>query len=225
MLDALVDFSHTRLSWRRPVTDYAKVRWLLSAVMRNRYEFINPRVLEREYLDMGCGPNVHMHTINLDWEWHPKIDVVWDVTKSLPVADGSLKGIFTEHMLEHLPLQETYKVLERCRRALQPGGTIRVVVPNLSVYVDGYRERKALPYADTDAIFDGECYTPAMSVNRIMRLHGHQFIYDFETMRALLERSGFHEIREETFQRGRDPQLLLDTPMRAVESLYVEAST
>jgi len=36
----------------------------------------------------------------------------------------------------------------------------------------------------------------AISINRIMRAHGHRFIYDYETMNAALERSGFINITQ-----------------------------
>jgi hypothetical protein len=62
-----------------------------------------------------------------------------------------------------------------------------------------------------------------MGVNRIMHSHGHQFIYDFETLRLMLGRVGFEEVSKVSFMRGSDDRLLLDTPRRAVESLYVEA--
>ena len=63
-----------------------------------------------------------------------------------------------------------------------------------------------------------------MRVNRIFREHGHLFIYDFDTMRQLMERNGFVSIKKETYRSGRLPALLRDTEHRAHESLYVEAS-
>jgi hypothetical protein len=62
-----------------------------------------------------------------------------------------------------------------------------------------------------------------MSVNRIFREHGHQFIYDFSTMAAMLEKTGFVGVRKARFGDGANPSLILDTPGRVVESLYVEA--
>ena len=62
-----------------------------------------------------------------------------------------------------------------------------------------------------------------ISVNRIFRSHGHQFIYDFATLHLLLKKAGFTKIYQETFAKGNDPRLLIDRSDRAIESLYVEA--
>ena len=45
----------------------------------------------------------------------------------------------------------------------------------------------------------------------------------FDLLAALLEHSGFVRPAQRAFGEGRDPVLLVDTPARACESLYVEA--
>jgi hypothetical protein len=67
-----------------------------------------------------------------------------------------------------------------------------------------------------------------MSVNRLFYdqrglRFGHNFIYDFETLRLLLDAAGFVEIEQHGFGSGRDPVLVVDDELRRVESLYVEA--
>ena len=78
-----------------------------------------------------------------------------------------------------------------------------------------------MPYASGDARC--EIYSPAMSVNRIFRDHGHQSIYDFPTMAAMLQRVGFVEIQKVSFGYGAVESLILDSEARAIKSLYVEA--
>src|SRR5262249_2376228 len=103
------------------------------------------------------------------------------------------------------------------------------IVPDFQIYVDGYNLfRKtgelSMPYGSEDAREreDG-IYSPVMSVNRIFRSHGHQFIYDFPTMAVMLKKAGFINIAKVYFGHGANQSLILDTPSRAVESLYVEA--
>jgi hypothetical protein len=79
-----------------------------------------------------------------------------------------------------------------------------------------------MPYMHDDAREDG-LYSPVMSVNRVFREHGHQFIYDFPILAAMLDKVGFTQVRKVSFRTGADPSLLLDTPHRAIESLYIEA--
>jgi predicted SAM-dependent methyltransferase len=202
---------------------------LLAALFRNRSGHINQgNVKTKNYLDIGCGPNPHEQFINLDYGWHPQVDICWDVTKGIPLSDNAVNGIYSEHCIEHLPFESIDFVMQECHRVLQPGGTVRLIVPDGELYLTRYvhilREGSGLrlPYADGDP-FDG-IYSPIVSVNRIFRAHGHLFIYDFDLLQQLLQRNGFVEIKKETFGSGRDSRLLIDSESRAVESLYVEAS-
>jgi hypothetical protein len=54
---ARMDFSKSLFSWRRPLSDYSKMRWLLSRVRRNNCFFV-PKVGPGAYLNVGCGENV-----------------------------------------------------------------------------------------------------------------------------------------------------------------------
>lgn len=223
-----MEFRHTRFSLTRPLRSYSKVQNLISQVKRNRPGQVSAAIeKKKDYLDIGCGPQMHAHCLNLDYSWREGIDLCWDVTRGLPLPSASLKGIFSEHCLEHLPFGAVPEVLAECWRVLKPGGTLRVVVPDGELYLRGYAAIAdgtplRLPYADGDE-WQG-IYTPMMSVNRIFRDHGHLFIYDFETLQRLLARAGFVQIAKQALHQGTDPALLLDTPSRAEESLRIEAS-
>jgi predicted SAM-dependent methyltransferase len=220
-------FSNTKLSPKRSIKSYAKVQALITAVIRNR-AFLFKSIEDKEYLDLGCGPNTHSEFINFDYSWHPGVDICWDVTRGLPLLSQSVKGIFTEHCLEHLTLETTDYVLKECWRVLRPGGTIRIVVPDGELYLTNYTRIISgavgikLPYAECVSYKD--LYSPIMSVNEVFRSHGHLFIHDFDTLRLLLVRNGFINVKKESFQSGRDHKLIIDSESRAIESLYVEGS-
>jgi predicted SAM-dependent methyltransferase len=222
----MLDFGQGRLSFRRSIWSYYKVQVAYSALVRNRTAFMN-RKTPGLVLDVGCGLNARPQNINLDYEWCPGVDVVCDITKGLPFEDSYVAGIFCEHCIEHIPFDAALFVFGEFRRILQPAAWVRIAVPDLGLYVDGYnafRERGALamPLQDDDRRTDGT-YLPSMSINRIFYAHGHRFIYDFETLAASLKRAGFVDIRRRRFGESMDPRLLLDTPAREAESLYVEA--
>ncbi|HYE89092.1 MAG TPA: methyltransferase domain-containing protein [Vicinamibacterales bacterium] len=224
-----MDFKHTRISLKRPLTDYTKVRHLVAALLRNRAAHINrARIEGRRYLNIGCGPNVVDHCINLDYEWHPRIDICWDVTRGIPLQSGAVTGIYSEHCFEHLPVESMGLVLGECYRVLAPGGHVRIVMPDGELYLTRYADiargvpTTPLPYSENHSI-DG-IRSPIVTVNRIFRHHGHQFIHDFDFLRQLLEQAGFTDIAKTSCGVGRDPLLLLDSPHRAIESLYVEAT-
>jgi predicted SAM-dependent methyltransferase len=174
-------------------------------------------------LNIGCGPYSKDNFINVNYEWHPGIDICWDITaKNIPLRSGTLEGIYTEHCLEHISFEKCLVNLKESYRLLKPNGTIRIIVPDAELYFDLYQARKKdpsvkLPYSENEE-------TAVISINRIFRSHEHLFIYDFETMALLLQKAGFRNITKESYRTGRDSRLLIDLPERAVESLYVEAS-
>ena len=222
------------VSFRRPLTSYAKVQaWIARLIRNRRFQLRRPRVLGSAYLDVGCGPNTHAEFINLDYLWHPGVDVCWDLGTGLPFGDGTLRGVFSEHCLEHFPLPEAAKLLHEMRRVLAPGGTLRLVVPDGELYLRTYVRRldggpaPLFPYEESERTQAG--WSPMVSVNRIFyqdreSLFGHRTIYDFQLLEQLLRSAGFDRVARRRFGEGTDPRLLIDTPDRQCESLYVEAT-
>jgi predicted SAM-dependent methyltransferase len=224
----------TTISPRRSLTSYAKVQTWVGRVIRNRrFQLRRPRVQQLRYLDVGCGRNPHENFINLDYLWHPAVDVCWDITTGLPFADGSMQAVFSEHCLEHFPLPQAQQNLSEIRRVLAPGGRVRIVVPDGELYLRTYHAQMSghslpqFPYQATEAT--AELWCPMMSVNRIFyqdreSLFGHRTIFDFRLLRLLLEKCGFVDVTRCDFRQSGDPQLAIDSPDRQVESLYVEAT-
>ena len=212
-----------KFSFRRPLTSYGKVQFFITPIVRGRILFLKKsRYKEKVLLNVGCGPFPLSEFINLDYIWHPKIDICWDITKkSYPLESQTLEGIYTEHCLEHIAFQESLINLKEFYRLLKPGGIVRVVVPDGELYCDIYQKRKMgqkveFPYGKNEE-------TAMISINRIFRSHGHQFIYDFETFALLLKKAGFGEIKRVAYRQGADKRLLIDRPEREIESLYIEA--
>jgi hypothetical protein len=48
---------------------------------------------------------------NLDYGWHPGINVCWDITRGLPFPNHYVGGVFTEHCLEHFSLDTALAIL------------------------------------------------------------------------------------------------------------------
>ncbi|PZR07119.1 MAG: hypothetical protein DI539_24060 [Flavobacterium psychrophilum] len=205
----------------RKITSYSKVQGIIGSLIRGHALGIKKK--ESKLLNVGCGPHANPAFINLDYWWTPSIDVCWDIVKKkYPIKSNQLEGIYTEHCLEHIP-HESFK--DNCKeffRMLKSGGDVRIIMPDGELYLDIYQDRKnggsrRMPYEDSYA-------TPMARINGIFRNHGHLFIYDFDTVKKILEDAGFVHVKKETFQHGRNPSLLNDTDWRAHESLYVEAT-
>jgi hypothetical protein len=217
----------------RSITSYAAVQtWIGKCIRNSRWQLRSSRIRTLEYLDLGCGPNTHDNFINLEYLWHPKIDLCWDVSRGIPLPDRSLRGVFTEHCLEHFPLPITQTIIREVHRMLMPGGRIRIVVPDAEIYLTRYTDRLR-HLSDASLPFEQECAhegidEPILAVNRIFyqdrdKLSGHWFIYDFNFLSRLLLHCGFSETMRASFMQGGDNNLLIDTQSRALESLYVEA--
>lgn len=206
---------------------YYKARRRFSNAILNRRFFadLNNRGC---YLNLGCGPNIEGGFCNLDVEWRPGVDVCCDVTKGLPFPDAYVSGIFTEHMIEHVSFDAALFVFRECRRILCKGGVMRIIVPDGALYLAEYAKYRAgEPYKMPVAEEDERLFpfvTPMISVNRICRAYDHLFLWDFETLRPALFKSGFSSVERRSFGEGVDLKLLRDAPDRRVESLYVEAA-
>jgi predicted SAM-dependent methyltransferase len=217
----------------RSITSYAKFQALASNLRRNRRAQLGAdRVQRLDRLDLGCGLNIHPELINLDYFWRPGVDICWDITRGLPFSDGRLRGVFSEHCLEHFELAAGFEILRDCHRVLAVGGVLRVIVPDAGQYLATYAARAAgaaepkFPF-ESSLDFRGKT-AHLLHVNRVFyqdrtSAAGHRCMYDFELLRLILTEAGFQSVERATFRQGIDAALLVDSESRAIESLYVEA--
>jgi len=219
------------ISLKRPITRYITVQKILAPLIRNRKIFLRSSELSnKKYLNLGCGIFTHKNFINLDYEWNEGIDICWDLSKGIPLIDESIQGIFTEHCLEHFSIEQLDFILSECFRILKPGGILRLVVPDgkyfLNCYVNLIEQKPSLPLSSEfckDQASYKDIYTPIMAINKLFYSWEHRFIFDFETIRHLLQKNNFQDIQQHTFLVGHDSNLLIDSEHRKVGSLYVEA--
>jgi predicted SAM-dependent methyltransferase len=140
-------------------------------------------------------------------------DVRVDLTRDrLPFDDGTVDIIFTSHTLEHIPPQSLGFVLGEFRRVLKPGGTLRILVPDIALavkaYVDGDRsffERSEVTPFDREAPLGGLLMSWFYSNSKVG--FGHVHCFDETYMRHWLERHGFESIERSTFRGSRVEEL------------------
>ena len=103
------------------------------------------------YVQYGCGFSAPAEWVNFDasmtlrWERMPIAGRMFtknsarfpsnvrcgDIVKGLPISDGSCRGVYASHVLEHLAQEDFHKALENTKRILTGGGLFRLVVPDL----------------------------------------------------------------------------------------------
>ena len=132
-------------------------------------------------LHLGCGPQILEGWINIDNREYPGVDRVLDVTLGLPY-NNDVSFIFAEHFVEHLSYTEAAAMLRECRRVLLDDGVLRLSTPNLDWVWASHYKRALTPQEEIQGCF---------ALNGAFRAWGHQFLYNFGTLRATLLDAGF----------------------------------
>lgn len=172
---------------------------LLRLIKRPRYAsrlFRAHRVLSRfpqpYRLNLGCGKVRFPDWINIDLSTSDSAaDLAWDLRDPLPVGDNSCEYIYTEHVLEHFTVEHGLALMRECRRALQPGGVVRIAMPSLDVLVEKsanghWRDQDWLHWPQFAHI-----QTRAEMMNIAFRSWGHLWLYDREEFHRRLKEAGF----------------------------------
>jgi predicted SAM-dependent methyltransferase len=159
----------------------------------------------------------------MDYFWMPHIDICWDITKlPYPLENNSVEGIYTEHCLEHIALDDFRLNIQEFYRVLSPGGKVRIVVPDGGMYFNLYSAKYRGEHVEIP--FESSYISPMARINGLFYKYGHKFIPDEHTLKILLENAGFQNVQRRSYMTGQDARLLVDTDWRAIESLYIEAS-
>ena len=157
-------------------------------------------------LHIGCGDNRLAGWLNT--ELTPRGDQIFlDATKPFPFPDGSFDLIYTEHMIEHIPHDSAERMVRECFRVLRPGGTIRVVTPDMAFLrslLDGNDHPRRAAYVEFYKKHNNldEPFTATHLVNHFVRAWGHQFIYDRDSLIDLLQTAGFSGVGVAPFNRS-----------------------
>ena len=164
-------------------------------------------------LHLGCGVHPLPGWINSDVAaWDPAV-IQLDATQRFPFAEEVLDFIFSEHMIEHLSYPGALSMLDECHRTLKPGGTVRISTPDLgfllALFGSGLTppQQRYIEWSTRTFVHSAPRPRAVYVLNNFVRDWGHQFIYDEETLRESLERSGFSDIVRCDLNQSRHPML------------------
>jgi predicted SAM-dependent methyltransferase len=125
-----------------------------------------------------------------------------DASKPWPLPDGCARAVRAEHIIEHLSWDEAALCVREMARVLEPGGLCRICTPDLEGIARAYLERDARVL---DIHREHGYFAPTWShmPNNYLRMWGHRYVFDFESLRFLLEDAGFEQIERTGFNQSR----------------------
>ena len=189
------------------------------------------RALAREkglLANVGCGPFGRDGWVNLDLFGGRGVTMRVDCRRHLPLGDGSCRGIHVEHYFEHLePTLERPRFLAECRRCLEEGGVLRIIVPDMRKYIEAYLDEG---WSTLNAIGCGGELPQASFGTKIEALN-HVFLqdgehyggFDEEYLRGVLGLAGFRDVERVKWGKGCFPGGPIDREQHRSYSLYMEA--
>jgi hypothetical protein len=183
-----------------------------------------------EYVQYGCGLSAPAQWRNFDasptlrFERLPIVGRLYtkngcrfpsnveygDIVKGLPVPASSCRAVYCSHVLEHLALDDFRTALHNTMTLLRPGGTFRLVLPDLEHYARQYLEN----HSDNAALeFMRKTYFGYQSRTRSFKgfavawlgTSRHLWMWDYRSIKSELENVGFNGVRRACFGDSSDP--------------------
>lgn len=193
---------------------------------------------KKNYINLGSGSKRHEGFINVDFFTSKRngVDYGADLRYPLLIDSNAVDGIFCEHTMEHLTYSQVDQLMGECYRILKPGGILRIIVPDVSKFVENYAQNNQAWFDKWEHLM----FTTSADVERSKRKlvskmsaisfvtqeYLHMACWDYETMHHYLSKNKFVNITKSVHRESSDKMLNidLDDDERRYVSLFVEAS-
>jgi predicted SAM-dependent methyltransferase len=143
-------------------------------------------------LHLGCG-SVHIPgMLNVDGLPAPHVDLVRAVDDLSPFSAESAVLIYASHVLEHFPHHRVQSIIREWCRVLQPGGILRLAVPDFDALLRVY-------HAEGDRL---DWIMGPLMGGQDYRFNFHQCHFNRSLLTYMLLTNGFREVRD--WQPGQD---------------------
>lgn len=101
-----------------------------------------PKSVAQPYrVNLGCGSRFEPSWVNIDIIATGEGVIAHDLSNGIPLPDQSCEVVYHSHVLEHIPRESAGEFLRECFRVLQPGGVLRVAIPDLERIARTYIEK------------------------------------------------------------------------------------
>ena len=173
-------------------------------------------------LQIGCGNNVLDEWLNTDLNDKEDEVAYLDAGVTFPFKSDCFDFIYSEHLFEHLNVDQQINMLEESFRILKTNAIMRIATPSLDFLNDLYNYPKkkinqdyidwavrTSPYLlslkktiKDDSMF--YCYV----INNFYKAWGHKMIHNFKSLNALALQAGFSEVRKAEVGKSRFESLI-----------------
>ncbi len=147
-------------------------------------------------LHVGCGDKHLPGFTNVDIRFLPNVDVVDNAMFLRKFKDIEVTAIYACHVLEHFTRWEAKGVLNRWYMLLQPGGVLRIAVPDFNAVAEAYVEGVAELQDLLGLLYGGQDYAENF----------HHHCWDFEMLERCLYNVGFRDIGHYNWQEFLPPE-------------------
>jgi len=80
-------------------------------------------------IDIGCGKGKIENFVGIDCLDFGQ-EIVWDVTKGIPLTDNSVSEIHTSHFLEHIENKDLQLMFDEFYRVCEDGALVTIIMPH-----------------------------------------------------------------------------------------------
>jgi len=95
-----------------------------------------PEAREPVMLHLASGPERLKKWVNVDLYFPAELCL--DLTRPLPIPDGCVDAIYSQHFIEHIRKQAAEDLIHECARVLKPDGWLRICTPDLETLAKLY---------------------------------------------------------------------------------------
>lgn len=157
----------------------------------------------------------------------------------LPFEENSVEAIYCSHMLEHILPHKHPFVFSEFYRVLQPGGLLRVVVPDMDIALKAYFTKwgNKIDGLTLESGVQKKGYTlPPLHLFSIMDwwfgydlddngkpVFDHVTGFNWSVLKYRFQESGFEEFKHSEFNKGHPTFFCCDNPIHEGTSVYGEA--
>jgi predicted SAM-dependent methyltransferase len=163
---------------------------------------VKRKLVGEKRLHLGCGIKFLEGWANIDFQSDGAV-IGFDLTDRLPIDSNTIELIYSEHFIEHLTLSQATALLSECHRVLRSGAILRLSTPCLRKLIDEYLAGRTSEWEDVG----WNPATPCQMVNEGLRLWGHQFVYDAQELKRVLEAVGFSRVTKAAWRESTTPAL------------------